>query len=298
LLTSWWFARKVVIADIEVSWAHAIAEAKKLLGFGLPIMATALQGVCVAYFLRLIIANQFGLAGVGVWSAAFAVSGILVNFVLNAMGTDYYPRLASVALNNALIEKEVNAQLEIALLLALPALLATVLFAPIGIELLYSGKFNDAIPILRWSVYGIFGRVISWPLSYIIIAQGRGKFFCAAELLANLAHVLLIYTCSKLWGLPGTGIGFMILYIYYFVFMVVTAHFIAKTHFSLGNLKLILNSIFLLVFASCMHIFIQNHFVYYANSFALSLVVIWVVLRRISRLTGVTLNGFKARFKR
>ena len=295
--TSWWFARKVEIADVELSNALLFSEAKKMLNFGLPLMGTSLQAALVAYFLRLIISSQFGLDGVGVWSAAFAISGVLVNFVLNAMGTDYYPRLTAVAHDNALVSKEVNAQLEVALLMATPALLITILFAPIGVELLYSGKFDAAIPVLRWSVYGILGRVISWPFSFIIIAQGRGKFFFVAELLAHIVHFFLIYICSKFWGLPGTGIGFMILYIYYFIFMTVTAHFIARTHPTFSNLKLITFVLLLLIGVGFLPLNISNPIVYYVISGLISIIVTALALVRLFQLTGVSINDLRARLR-
>ncbi len=63
--------------------------------------------------------------GAGIYSAAFALSGMFVNFVLQAMGSDYYPRLTSVATNKAMMNRMVNEQTEIGLLLGVPGLLAT-----------------------------------------------------------------------------------------------------------------------------------------------------------------------------
>jgi len=295
LATSWWFARRVKIFDAQITRPSLLLETKRLLNFGLPVMGTAIQGSLVAYLLRLIIAEHFGLVGVGVWSAAFSISGILVNFVLNAMGTDYYPRLTSVIHDKSLVQKEVNTQLEIALLLAAPALMVTILFAPIGIELLYSGKFDESIPILRWSVYGIFGRVISWPLSYIVLAQGRGRLFFLGELLFHVFHLLLIYICSKFWGLPGTGICYAILYIYYFLFMTITAYSISKTYFSLSNLKLLVFVLFLLIVASCLPVIISNCFVYYFVSIIFSSTVLLLSFHRLSAKTGITFKSFRNR---
>jgi PST family polysaccharide transporter len=263
LATSWWFSRKVVIEPVNEAWAIALREAQKLLKFGLPIMGVAIQGALVAYFMRLIIMNQFGLEGVGVWAAAFAISGILVNFVLNAMGTDYYPRLAAVACDKSAIQREVNAQVEIALLLATPALMITILFAPLGIEILYSGKFDGAIPILRWSVFGILGKVVAWPLGYIMLAQGRGKLVFFTDLLANFLHLVLTYFCCKKWGLPGTGISFMLCYLFSIIFYVNIAYGIARVRFSDGNLFLIVTIAVSLIFSSILSSVIFKSIVYY-----------------------------------
>lgn len=72
------------------------------------------------------------------------------------MGTDNYPQLIAVSDDRQRVSEEVNSQTEIALLLAVLWLEATIIFASLAITLFYSGKFDRAIDILRWSVCGIF----------------------------------------------------------------------------------------------------------------------------------------------
>lgn len=287
MITSWWFVRKISIIDVELSGGVFAKEAKNLLAFGLPVMATAVQTSITAYLIRLIIINRFGLEGVGIWAAAYTISGVLVNFVLQAMGTDYYPRLVAVAHDNEAFNEEINTQLEIGLLLSLPALLATILFAPLGIEVLYSGKFNTAIPILRWSVFGILGRVLSWPLSFTMLALGRGKLFFYVELSANVLHLLLVYYCSIRWGLAGTGIGFVILYFYYFVLMFFITRRIAKTRLFAQSVKLTVIVLLLLIFASVFSFYLAENLLYYVVSVLILAFIALLVLAKISDLTGM-----------
>lgn len=266
LFASWWFARKVKINKVVLSRTEYFSEKKKLLYFGIPIMGTALLGNFSAYINRIIIIDQFGLDAVGMWGAAFAISGILVGFVLNAMGTDYYPRLTALVNKSGQMRTEVNAQTEVALLLAFPALLATILFAPLAVNILYSGRFEEAIPILRWSVFGIFGRVVSWPLGFIMLAQGRGKLFFLVELGVNIMHVFLIYVCSRVWGLPGCGIAFLLLYCFYTFLVVVISQKISKIHWSSFNIRLILVIALVLSSSGFLHILVRNSWMYYSVS--------------------------------
>ncbi|MGI6445957.1 MAG: oligosaccharide flippase family protein [Candidatus Ozemobacteraceae bacterium] len=288
-----WFSRKIIMAETRISIPEFKSELKSLLSFGLPVMGVAFQGALMAYFLRLIILNKFDMAGVGIWSAAFAISGVLTNFVLNAMGTDYYPRLAAISNNYAKVSNEVNTQLEIALLLAVPALVITVLFAPYAIELLYSGKFDQAVPILRWSVYGILGRVISWPLSFIMPAQGRGVIFFFTDLFANISHLTLLYFCGIFFGLQGTGIAFMINYIIYIVLMIFVAKKIAKTYISRRNAKMIFLSIITLLVSSFAHYYIANAVLFYITGFIFAILVSYICAKRLSILTGVKMSDVK-----
>ncbi|PKL49117.1 MAG: hypothetical protein CVV42_07215 [Candidatus Riflebacteria bacterium HGW-Riflebacteria-2] len=291
LLTTWWFAKSVDTANVVVSTSSFIKEAKKLLVLGLPVMATAVQTALAAYIIRLIIAGQFGLEGVGIWSAAFTISGGLANFVLHAIGTDYYPRLVAASKNDKLLNEEVNTQLEVGLLLSLPALVATIMFAPPGIAILYSGKFDAAIPVLRWYVFGIWGRVVSWPLSYIMLARGRGKLFFLVELSANIFHISAIYYCTQTWGLPGTGVGFMLLYLYYIVLTAITGRCIAGTKLSNTNLSLICVTLCTLATASFCSFYMTEKLLYYILSAAFVALLSWKVYGRLSILTGFSLPG-------
>lgn len=298
LITSWWFLRRVGMKAGAVPLREVAPQVKRLLAFGIPLMASGLQGALTAYFLRVVIVKEFGLDGVGVWGAAFNVSGILVNFVLSAMSTDYFPRLSSVVHDNRLISKEVNAQTQIALLLALPALLATILFAPLGIQLLYSGRFDTAIPILRWSVYGILGRVISWPLGFIILAQGRGKLFFASELIMNLLHVGLIFGCSRVWGLLGTGIAFALLYTVHVGAMTFVSQWIAKTHWTKSNIVTIMCVTVFLLMAGGLHVWISSPVVYYCVSCAMFVTATCFVVRQLSLASGITVPAFLGHYFR
>ena len=93
-------------------------------------MLAALLTALSAYIIRILLVREFGLEGVGIWQAAFLLSAVLVNFVLSAMGTDYYPRLSAVAHDAGRVRDSVNTQTEIALLLAVPGLMATIIFEP------------------------------------------------------------------------------------------------------------------------------------------------------------------------
>jgi PST family polysaccharide transporter len=99
----------------------------------------------------------------------------------------------------------VNEQTEIGLLLAGPGLLATLTFAPWVIRIFYSGQFEPAVEILRWICLGMMLRVVSWPMGYILLAQGARRAFFWSELAANAAQVGLAWLGVLYFGLKGTG---------------------------------------------------------------------------------------------
>jgi len=227
LITSWWFARRVPIADIELPWRESADEARHMLTLGLGIMGGGLVTVLSMYLIRVILLRQFSLEDVGIYQAAFMLSGVLVGFVLSAMGTDYYPRLTAVAHDNEQVRQMVNQQTEISILLALPLLVGMMIFAPSIVRLFYAESFATAVPVLRWCLLGVFGRVLSWPLGFVMLAKGRGRLFFLTELLAVSVHVGAVYAFGPLWGLTGAGMAFMLMYIYYVVQMLLVVRMLA-----------------------------------------------------------------------
>lgn len=215
LALSCFLARQVPVAKVELSIRQTFAEAGEMMRLGLVMMTSGLMGSAVAYIIVTLITQKEGVQAVGLYSAAFALSGIFVNFVLGGMGTDYYPRLTGVASDKAAMKRMVNEQTEIALLLALPGLLATIALAPSIVQLFYTREFLGAVELLQWFILGCLGRVISWPLGYVMLALGKGRWFLLAETSFNLVHVALIALGLPLFGVEGVAIALFIMYLGY-----------------------------------------------------------------------------------
>jgi antigen flippase len=293
LVTSWWFARQVTLKPVSVTWRETQTEAAQMLHFGAPLMAAGLVGTLITYVVTGLLVRQVGLEGVGIWQAAFMLSGVLVNFVLNAMGTDYYPRLTAVAHDNQRVSEEVNAQTEIALLLAVPGLALTIAFAPLAIALFYSGKFDAAASILRWSVYGILGRVITWPLGFVLLAKGRGKTFFCTETLSNIFYVLAIWLCTRQWGLPGTGIAFMLMYVLAGFMIYIIVHAISRTTWTRSTVIQIIGFTIALALLGLINALIRDPWARHPLNVLFCASLSLYCLRRLSQKSGLTLQALK-----
>ena len=215
LATSWWFSRRVQIKAIGLSWRDSYGASRQLLSLGVSFMGAGLVAALANYLIQIVMLRQFGLADVGIYQAAYNLSGVLAGFVLGAMGADYYPRLTAVANDNVNVHRMVNEQSQISVLLALPGLAAMMVFAPLIIKLFYSGAFGTAVPILRWCLLGILGRVFSWPMGFVTLAKGKGKVFFVTELLGCILHLGAVFFFIRLWGFTGAGVAFMAVYLVY-----------------------------------------------------------------------------------
>lgn len=238
LASSWWYARRVPLAHVSMTWRDALVEARPLVRLGLAAMSAALMVAAIAYVVRVVVVRYLGLEAAGIFQAATVVSSVYCGFILSAMGADFLPRVSAVSSNDAQCNRLVNEQAEVGLLLAFPGICATLAFAPWLVRLLYSGQFGLATEVLEWQVLGVFLRVASWPMGYLLLAKGNARLYFWTEASYNLLHVALIWICVQLWGLPGTGIAFFGLYLYYCALMYVVIRKLTGFAWSAPNQRL------------------------------------------------------------
>jgi PST family polysaccharide transporter len=236
ILTSWWYARKIPVARIILGWRETLREAKGFLSFGLVFMVTGLMTTAVMYLIQVLVVRQLGMDGVGLYGAATILSSLYIGVILGAMGMDFYPRLTAVSEDNETCNRMVNEQTEVGLLMAVPGILATLTFAPLIIRIFYSANFIPAYEVLRWQILGIFLRVVSWPMGFIILAKGKGTIFFCTELVSNAVHVALVWAGMTYFGLKGTGMAFFAIYVFHTIMMLTVVRHLSNFHWSAINL--------------------------------------------------------------
>jgi PST family polysaccharide transporter len=295
LATSWWFARRVPVKRVALTFKNSCVEARQLLSLGASFMGAGLVTMLSGYLIRIVILRQFSLADVGIYQAALSLSGILVGFVLGAMGADYYPRLTAVASDNACVRRMVNEQSQISVLLSLPGLAAMMIFAPTIIRLFYAASFTKAVPILHWCILGILGQVFSWPLGFVMLAKAKGKLFLFTDIIAYGVQLLGVIVFIRLWGLRGAGIAFTAMYVVYTGLMLIV---IRRLIGAVWNR----HTFFLIIFASIAMAFLMlnctfnNDFIFL---WTINLTILFAVsmfcIRQLSQRSGIGINNLLAR---
>ena len=202
---------------MQLTYGEVRLEADGLLKLGLAFMVSGLMVPCVAYFVRVFLSRQLGIAAAGMYQSAWTLGGLYVGFILQAMGADFYPRLSAVANDNAECNRLVNEQALIGLLIAGPGVLVTLTVAPLVIALFYSAKFGGAVEVLRWICLGATLQVVTWPMGFIIVAKARQNLLLLCEFLWAISAVGLAWSCIRWWGLSGAGVAFFLAYVVHWI---------------------------------------------------------------------------------
>lgn len=207
-LINWLFARKVRLEHCSLSWIETFRQAGPLLRLGIALMWNGLLVTAVALLARALVVREAGLDASGLYQAAWTISGMFSGFILSAMSADFYPRLAGVSADNAALKRLVNEQTEVGLLLALPGILGTLVFAPLLLELLYTSKFVPAAELLPWFLTGVFVQVISWPIGFVLLAKSHSFTFAWVETAIQSSQVAMLYVFVAAFGLVGAAAAF------------------------------------------------------------------------------------------
>ena len=237
LITSWWYSRKIHLKTPSISATEVGQEAAALLKLGFAFMTSGLLMTGSAYVVRLIVVRKVGFDAAGLYQAAWALGGLYIGFILQAMGADFYPRLTAIANDNSESNRVVNEQAHVSLLLAGPGVIATLTFAPLVIALFYTSKFGGAVEILRWLCLGMTLRVISWPMGFIIVAKGVQNLLILSELAWTVVYLGLAWVCVSAFGLKGTGIAFFGSYVFHVLMIYVIVRRLSSFRWSTANIQ-------------------------------------------------------------
>ena len=213
---SWWYSRKLQIASpSSLTMTEAKQEVKALLSLGVALMVSGMLTMGAAYVVRLLLVQDHGLEDAGLYQAAWTLGGLCVGFVLQSMGTDFYPRLVGVAQDHEACNRLVDEQTRASVLLASAGVLATIALSPVLVSLLYSNQFREAAPALRWICLGMALRVLSWPMGFILVARGERGLFFATELAWTIVNLGLSWWLIQRYGAIGAGIAFFASYVFH-----------------------------------------------------------------------------------
>ncbi|MBR9868191.1 MAG: O-antigen translocase [Oceanospirillales bacterium] len=192
--------------QLSVQW-------RTLVTLGSAFMVAGLVFLLGQLLVRTMVQQKLSPESLGYFQAAWSISMTYIGFVLSAMGTDYYPRLTQAIHDRIKVNRLVNEQTEVAILLAGPVLLGMLAFSPWVIQLLYTDEFRPAVTILRWQILGDVLKIIAWPMGFVILAAGKGAIFMFKEVVVISVFVLVVWVLLPYIHIESTGIAFFVMYI-------------------------------------------------------------------------------------
>lgn len=220
-------------------------QAKAMVGLGLPFTIGALSMTGGLLALRSLIADRLGVLALGQFTAGWTLCVTYVGFVLQATGTDYFPRLSGKINNRSEAHGIINDQIEISILISLPIIISIQAVSPWLLTLLYSQDFSGAIAVIRWQILGDVFKIASTPAAYVMLATRRGGTYWTGETLAITILVLGSSLLMERLGLAAVGVAYAIMCVTYSIFSFFIAWWIIGFKPNPKIIKLLISGILL-----------------------------------------------------
>ena len=170
---------------------------------------------------------------VGFYSTGLTLMTMLPGILQASIDSDYYPRLSSINKDTALMNRMVNEQAEVQLLIQTPLLIAYLFALKLLVPLFYDYDLMEAVPMTQLALFGMFVRTMTYPMSYMPLARGDSKIFILQEAAYDIINVLFVIAGYKFFGLLGVGVAIATVYFIEWIIVCIVAYF--KYRFTLSK---------------------------------------------------------------
>ncbi|MCP9611621.1 O-antigen translocase [Coprobacter tertius] len=226
-----------------------------------------------------------GMAGEGFYQAGLTLVDKYVGLVFIAMSAEYFPRLAAASDNNASMEKSVNQQAEISLLMLIPGICLFIVLQECIIRLLYTADFLVVKDYLLFAAPGILLKAVSWAIGYVFIAKGASKLFLFSELISSvitLACNVFLYSFFNLYGL---GFAFLLNFALYLAGIWYLAYRYYSLKLERGVMLYLFGGLASALFISLL-LYYSPGLIGYMLTGGFTVVIFFITLKRLLKLIG------------
>lgn len=174
---------------------------------GVPYMISGIITAFVAMLIPMLILSDNSMGDVGLFRAGYTIIVTYAGLAFVALETDYFPRLSSSNHDLTNMNRAINQQAKVCLMLITPLAILLLMFMPLIIPILYDNSFLIVEDMACCAIFYLFFRAIMLPVSYTPLAKGDSMTFLVMEVVANLVFFTSTWAAYKTWGITGIGVS-------------------------------------------------------------------------------------------
>lgn len=201
-----------------------VKEGSPMVKLGLSFIIAGIVSSGVEMYIRAFLNREGDLDMVGLYYAAFTMAITYPSTLLNSLENDYFSRLSAVNNDNKEMCSTINAQIEVLLMVMFPVIAILLIALPIAVPLLFSSKFNGAIPMTQATLLAMFIRTVTLPIEYTLLAKGEAKKYCLMETLWGVLTATFVTIGFYYGNLLGMGFGWVAEYAVEFIVVLCLFH--------------------------------------------------------------------------
>lgn len=209
-----------------------MGEGSGMVRLGIAFVLAGILGSGAEFVVRSYLNTTGQLTAVGLYNAGYVMTMTYAGMVFSAMETDYFPRLSGIPTLGGRLNQVVNHQMEVSLLLVAPLLVLFVVFLPVLLPLLYSGRFLPILGMMKVVVLAMYFRALTLPVEYIALSRSDSHAYLLLEAIYDVMFTLLVILGYRYFSLLGTGVGLLVASLANFVVVMAFSrwryHFVAS----------------------------------------------------------------------
>ena len=207
--------------NIELTAAERKIYFKKFIKSGSLLALNTTIGLACFYIIRkyFVDTNEELLS---FYNAANLIIVSYLGIIFIAMGKFFFPKLSQSVKNHEIANQLINNQLELSLLIILPAIILIYTFADFFIKILFSSAFLPIYDILIFGLVSIVFRSFNYAVGYLLLSHQNFKQYFYINAVSDILNTVLTIVFYEKWGLIGIGFStfvnylFSAIYIYYY----------------------------------------------------------------------------------
>ena len=192
-----------------------------------PVLSfTAMSAVAAVVFptvlitIRTLLVKHSGVELASYWEGYSRLSLFMSGLAISSISLYYLPKLVEANTWQEML-KVILWGVKFLFAVAFPAILLIFLFGSDVISLLYTTKFLEAIFLLKWELLGTLLKLLSFTVSFIMVAKKLTKVFVLSELISGLVFFGLSVLLVEIYGVVGASIAFAGTYFLYLLWAVI-----------------------------------------------------------------------------
>ena len=193
---------------------------KPVLSFTVMSAVAAIVFPSVLIKIRILLVEHSGVELTSYWEGYSRLSLFMSGLAISSISLYYLPKLVEANTGEEML-KVVLWGVKFLFALALPAMLLILLFGSDVILLLYTTNFLEAIFLLKWELLGTFLKLLSFTVSFIMVAKKLTRVFVLSELISGLVFFGLSVLLVEMYGVVGASIAYAGTYLMYLLWAVI-----------------------------------------------------------------------------
>ncbi len=220
-LFAYYYVKKINYKRYKVTFNEFWQVSSPILKTGVVLSVAVFLSQISTFILSVYISSNGGIKTLGLYNAGIMIMVGYFSVVINALTTDYYPRISAVNTDNIKLQKELNQQSNVSLVIAFPLVIIFLFALPLLIVFLYSKEFLPIIDFIQIGIYGVLLTIFSNQIDLILVAKNNMRVFIITAFFYVSIEVLVSVFLYSHYNLVGLGVAKLITGIIHFVMMAI-----------------------------------------------------------------------------